>query len=1058
MTREPEAISPPATARSGGIRLLDWPNVLVVLILAVFVSSFAVRNGDYWLHLASGRLIAAGEYPFGRDPFSAESPPPVWINHAWLTDWLLFRLDRALGGSAVVTVKAGLVALLAAILMTVRRRGSDLWWPVAMTGIALVTMAPRLILQPAIISFLFTGILARMLLRPPTGRLWHRPLFSAVLFALWVNLDGGFWIGLGLLALHALGSVLQWVVPIGRGDDEESESPLSAVAMLVASAAACLVSPYGWAVFSWPSDFAFLRLPPELRQDRLFQALFRRPFDADYSSAYAGLVPGAAFYLLLGLSIGSFILNTGGWRWNRFLLWLGAAAAGIYLARLVPYFAIVAAPVTVLNVQSFTARRPLRALDARAMFARQFMAGFGRFVTFLVGIGLLALAWPGRLAPDGATAQQHRRVAWTVTPDPSMVRAAQQLRTWYESGALSPAAARGFHLPLEFGYMCAWYCPQEKITFDLRMTNPTAAARVVAMRDGLRQMREQPEAAIDSDGTFTHLVVLGSIAMETSRSVFYRSDRFPLWAIPGQGWITGLTAPGRPDSHKHLRLDPALWVGSPVKVNGLTEYPELPPLTAWQRYRAAPRPVPPEAYESALWLTVRESALARLEPTVAALQIAAGIGQAAPAGPSDLVNRLWDATIVNSQLRGPSDAAWHRGPDGRLARVAPLLAIRAARRAIAANPDDYEAFLRLTAAYGVLDADQDLTRAPPRVSFNQLQQITAARLALERLPLARFYGQFVDADEQLLQTVLKQQYEQSIVPVPPGSRPLDWILESFSRILELAPGLIGRQLRLVPSDQRQQFEKAADEALKKDQERLDALRREVRRRSDEVETRAAQAPLVDRARIAAAFGLPREALIMLRGAPPAELTFNGVELMLSLMILGGRADQASVVLQSPGFHPVTVLKPEQQPAIQSLNLRTSAALGDLQPVIDALEPAVQNGARSAAPMLAGALANLTFADLGASPLTRIATCPSWGGIWTNPQQVQWQGDLIALQQALQGFGDVIVQQGLMALEQGDAALARRRFQHALEAMGRLSFPLRGPAARWLDLLKHREAN
>jgi hypothetical protein len=78
-----DASVPTAPARPI-VRALDWMNVLVVLALAVFLASFAVRNSDFWLHLAAGRLIASGAYPVGLDPVSARDPAPVWISHAWL--------------------------------------------------------------------------------------------------------------------------------------------------------------------------------------------------------------------------------------------------------------------------------------------------------------------------------------------------------------------------------------------------------------------------------------------------------------------------------------------------------------------------------------------------------------------------------------------------------------------------------------------------------------------------------------------------------------------------------------------------------------------------------------------------------------------------------------------------------------------------------------------------------------------------------------------------------------------------------------------------------------
>src|SRR5205823_14073428 len=58
----------------------------LLLLFAFFVSSTAVRNSDFWRRLATGRLLAQGEYRFGVDPFTYTSAGEYWVNHAWLFD------------------------------------------------------------------------------------------------------------------------------------------------------------------------------------------------------------------------------------------------------------------------------------------------------------------------------------------------------------------------------------------------------------------------------------------------------------------------------------------------------------------------------------------------------------------------------------------------------------------------------------------------------------------------------------------------------------------------------------------------------------------------------------------------------------------------------------------------------------------------------------------------------------------------------------------------------------------------------------------------------------
>lgn len=72
----------------GQVRLLDRLLIGSVLALAFLLASLPARNSDVWLHLASGRLLAHGQYPFGVDPFAFTTHGVRWVNACWLYDLL----------------------------------------------------------------------------------------------------------------------------------------------------------------------------------------------------------------------------------------------------------------------------------------------------------------------------------------------------------------------------------------------------------------------------------------------------------------------------------------------------------------------------------------------------------------------------------------------------------------------------------------------------------------------------------------------------------------------------------------------------------------------------------------------------------------------------------------------------------------------------------------------------------------------------------------------------------------------------------------------------------
>jgi hypothetical protein len=672
----------------------------------------------------------------------------------------------------------------------------------------------------------------------------------------------------------------------------------------------------------------------------------------------------------------------------------------------------------------------------------------------LAGLGLLALAWPGWLAKDAGSAQQERRVAWSLAPDESSVLAAKQLAQWYDAGKLRAGEARGFHLPFQFGYYCAWYCPAEKILFDFRMTDPSLAQTYVDTRKAFLALRDRPDPAPappDPRTGPTHVVLAPPIASILSRGIFYRSDCFPLWAIAGQSFITGWCGPGVTEPYPALRLDPVALAATQAKTPAPTGFPDPPPISAWDRFRTAPRPVAAESQEAALWLVAREAATARASPALALAQIAGSIGRAAPVTPNDFAFRLSDP-LIGTLSAQPMTEAWQRGPDGRMSRVAPLLAIRAARRGIIANPDDYEVYLRLLAAYDLFDSDQPLI-AWGQPSLNQLQQVTAARQALVRLPYAASFGQNTIGDEHALQSILLRNYERMPVLEGISAQPLDLILEAFSRVVDLEAAIFARRQESIPASQAAEIEKAFDNDRKQKTERLAKLQQDIRGRSDAYENRAAKLAPGLRAELAVRFGLPREALRVLQSADPKDLDLRQVLLMLHLLVLAGEAADAHTVLQGPSFNPITVLPTELQPAFRILVVNTAAALGDTAVAIDNLDKIIANQPSSFAPPLIGTLQWLVFPDLGTSPLTRGIMTPLWFGLFPNNAQAS-PGQLVQMQDAVQQYCNNIVRQGLLALEYSNLPLAKLRFQRANNVAGPFPYVLRGRASAWLDLFKN----
>src|SRR5205823_15057300 len=130
----------------------------------------------------------------------------------------------------------------------------------------------------------------------------------------------------------------------GAGDPTACRLP-------AASVAACLLNPHHCHALMLPADLAPGVWRSELAADPRFAGFFASPWRIGPLGASGGYSPAAwAYLVLLAAGLVSFLLNrraAGGWRG---LVWVAFAALGAWQARLVPFFAVVAGPITALNL------------------------------------------------------------------------------------------------------------------------------------------------------------------------------------------------------------------------------------------------------------------------------------------------------------------------------------------------------------------------------------------------------------------------------------------------------------------------------------------------------------------------------------------------------------------------------------------------------------------------------------------------------------------------------------------------------------------------------------
>jgi tetratricopeptide (TPR) repeat protein len=1012
---------------------LDAALALLVAALAFLLACTPARNSDVWLHLASGRLLAQGQFPGGTDPFSSTTADVRWVNHGWLADGLFHLLFTLGGGKALVLARAGLAAALAGLFFCFRPRGARAGSTALAAAVSVVALGPWLRLQSDLLSLLGVALTLYLLERPGWRAAdapgWaDRRWLLLPLFALWANLDGWFFLGPVLVGLYALGAA-----PSGwrafRG--------LALLALL--GLAACLLNPFGYRVLGWPASLGLSHAEQVLMGDPAGGGLVVSPFAPRFLASPLAACPGVwAYYLLLAAGPASFVLCGRAAHPGRLLAWAALAGLSLYQARAVGFFAVAAGALTALNLRQWAATAGVSAAHIEAENA-------GRRVAVFVGLLLLVLAYPGWLQP---TPYQPR--GWAVEPDDSLVRLARRLTAWHAGHALRPDRF-AFTLSAEAANHLAWFCPAERGFLDARLP---LFGRVAGDFVRVRQLLLQPPAPGEA-AELTRLLdahridrVLvhdpdGGRTAQTYRRLLSDGQEWDLLALEGGAALFGRRSQRGSPPQPPPPLDLRAAAYHPTSQPPLPAPPPLAPPGLLDPFVRTPLGRSADREEAALHLTAFDLAASRTREELSRhwlLALASGMVtspapcQAVPATAALALRFvLTPAGPAGAQGRQPAEAfaggflaARDQGPPESL-----LLAVRAARRALADRPDDGGAALLLGEAY-VRMARQTRERAwhaalPSLGILRKAQALTALQRAVAVRP---------DLDQA--HALLAQLYLEA------GQ--LDRVLDHLRARVRIAgreaapPGGAAERLRRLEAD----AAKMAD--LVEQSEKIYA---------------ANSAPMGDpsqvllRANLALRYGLARKALEMLQALDPVVFGKAGVRRQLDLMMLAG---QAAAVRAAVRPNPEEVLGFSQH---HWLLAEAAACCGDyadadaeLEQLSEELRRVRVYPERPVALPVRSVLALRAAEAALTRPAPRAGPAGLAGAAFL---QVRALAPLGALARLLRQEADFRVLRGLLALEAGDASGARRHLRAAVSLWGPtpggLDFPARVIAQDVLRLLE-----
>jgi hypothetical protein len=313
---------------------------LAAVLLGLFaLTARNVTDPDVWWHLETGQYISEHKSVPHADPFSYTRAGAPWVAHEWLTDLLLYALDRITGFGGLMVVFASV--LCAAFFLLYLRCGPNPYVAGVAMHYAAWATEPVWGVRPQVLSLLLTSLWLLILERAernPKILWWTLPLTL-----LWVNLHAGFALGLALSALFLVGEFIERA--LGRSPQNASllrtEALVLGLDLLIVP-----LNPNGLRMFSYPVE----TLRSSTMQDYIVEWASPNFHRAEY---WPFLLVVLSTFAILGWS-GRDV------RPRNLLLLLVSLYAGLCSIRMMPLFVLIAVPLICRQVGDWPASQQPR--------------------------------------------------------------------------------------------------------------------------------------------------------------------------------------------------------------------------------------------------------------------------------------------------------------------------------------------------------------------------------------------------------------------------------------------------------------------------------------------------------------------------------------------------------------------------------------------------------------------------------------------------------------------------------------------------------------------------
>jgi hypothetical protein len=352
------------------ILLPSLGNVVFValLLVLVFVTGNRILNdGDTGYHIRTGEVILeTGRVPT-KDIFSSHVPALKWTAHEWLAEVIMAIVFKSTGLTGVVLFFALLLSGTHWLLYwMLKSKSQSCILVILVTLLAAATSSSHWLARPHVFSILFTLVWVFLLDRFQY-RNHHTLIYLPGLMVLWVNIHGGFFIGIVLLAIYITGNILHSLGGYPEQVREHRKKAKILFCYLTITLAACLINPIGAEILLFPIKFTSDRF----LMDRVIEFL---------SPNFHDVLP---FKYMLLATIGVLAISRTSLNLIETALVLLFSYMALYSARHVSLFAIIVAPLLLKSSENALRNLPAPLINFYELRNRNLTAIDGKVTGYL---------------------------------------------------------------------------------------------------------------------------------------------------------------------------------------------------------------------------------------------------------------------------------------------------------------------------------------------------------------------------------------------------------------------------------------------------------------------------------------------------------------------------------------------------------------------------------------------------------------------------------------------------------------------------------------------------